>query len=305
MKWPHLALALLPALGILELGGQVWASHRAPRFDEYAALQPVVRELERENDLVLVAPTWAEPMVEKALGDELMPLTMAARSDVSRFDRAIEISILGHRSPDVRDFEVTSTREVGPFTVRVLENPKVDRVVYDFVDHVAPPVASVFGTDPEVRCDYASNAEVIAGGLGGHPTFGPERFLCPGGEFFNVGPTVIADQDFRPRRCIWSHPFASGQIVTRFEKVPLGQRITGHSGMYWIIERNRAGAPIDLEVRVDGDIVGKVTHTDGQGWAPFDLDLGAHAGAPEADVEFRVSSPNYVDRHFCFEATTR
>jgi hypothetical protein len=35
------------------------------------------------------------------------------------------------------------------------------------------------------------------------------------------------------------------------------------------------------------------------------MPLGAHAGAPAAEVEFAVTSPNYRDRHFCFEADTR
>ena len=305
MRLSRVALALLPLAGLVELGAQVWASHRAPRPSEYAALEPVVRELERPGDVVVVSPRWAEPLVRKALGDALMPIDMVARSDVARYDRAIEVSVLGANASELEGFTLHESRAVGPFTLRILDNPRPDHVVYDFVDHVEPPIAKVFGTEPRVDCEFSSHAEVLAGGLGGHPTFPAARFLCPGGEFFNVGVTVIADEHFLPRRCIWSHPFATGQIVTRFEKVRLGERITGHSGMYWIIERNLAGAPIDLEISVDDDIVGKVTHTDGQGWAPFSFPLGAHAGAEKADVEFRVSSPNYVDRHFCFEASSR
>ena len=33
--------------------------------------------------------------------------------------------------------------------------------------------------------------------------------------------------------------------------VPLGERIEGHGGMYWVTERPLTGAPVDLEVRVD------------------------------------------------------
>jgi hypothetical protein len=301
----RLAWALLPAVGLLELAGQLWASRRAPRFDDYAALRSPVHELARAGDLVVVAPRWAEPMVRRALGDETLSLADLARSDVDRYDRAVEISVLGERSSELSGFVERGARRVGPFVVRELENPAPKHVVYDFVDHVRPPDAKVFGTDPPVDCVFSEKAPVLSGGLGGHPTFPAARFLCPGGEFFNVGPTVIADERFLPRRCIWSHPFARGWIVTRFSQVPLGDRIVGHSGMYWIIERNLAGAPIELEIAVDGDVVGRVTHVDGQGWAPFEVPLGAHAHAHAADVEFRVSSPNYVDRHFCFEASSR
>jgi hypothetical protein len=46
-------------------------------------------------------------------------------------------------------------------------------------------------------------------------------------------------------------------------------------------------------------------HKDGDGWAPFEFDLGKHAGEPDAEVEFAVSTPRYQDRHYCFEADTR
>jgi hypothetical protein len=46
-------------------------------------------------------------------------------------------------------------------------------------------------------------------------------------------------------------------------------------------------------------------HKDGDGWAPFEFDLGAHANAPAAEVEMAVSSRDYRDRHYCFEADTR
>src|SRR6185312_11155566 len=103
------------------------------------------------------------------------------------------------------------------------ENPAPRKVIYDFVDHARPGDADVRNTDPEAACPWNANAQIVAGGLGGHPTFPKERFECPIGVFFNVGVTVIADEEFRPRRCLWSHPPLRGEIVTRFHDVPLGK----------------------------------------------------------------------------------
>jgi hypothetical protein len=159
------------------------------------------------------------------------------------------------------------------------------------------------------ECAFEERATVLAGGLGGHPTFPPARFVCSRkNPFFNVGTTVVAaGEGFLPRRCIWAPPPPAGraELRIRFSGVPLGQVIQGHSGMYWILERMRAGAPVTLVARVDGDEVGRVTHLDGQGWAPFSFPLGAHAGAERAEVELAVSSPDPGARHFCFEADTR
>ncbi len=295
----------VPFLGVAELVGQIICERRAPRADDYGVLHDPIAEVKRPGDVVVVSPAWAEPLVRRALGTKLMPIAEVARPDLTRFDRAIEVSVLGERSKDLEGFHESERASVGPFVIRTLENPVFEPVLYDFVDHVAPPYASVFGTSPPLRCDWAEHTRVSSGGLGGHPTFPAQRFLCPNGEFFNVGVTVIADEKFRPRRCIWSHPFATGAIVTRFIGVPLGTHIEGHGGMYWIIERDKPGTPIRLEVAVDGDVVGSYVHVDGDGWSSFDFPLGAHAGEASAAVEFRVSSSNYVHRHFCFEATSR
>jgi hypothetical protein len=154
-------------------------------------------------------------------------------------------------------------------------------------------------------CAWNPNARAVSGGLGGHPTFPRERFECPAGLFFNVGVTVIADEEFRPRRCLWAHPLQQGELAARFHDVPLGRVIRGHGGMYWMIERERKGAPVTLTVRVDGETIGHFTHHDGDGFRAFELPLGPHAGKERAEVEFAVTTSNYQARHFCFEADTR
>ncbi len=305
MQKLRIALLAIPLLGLAELAGHFWFAARPPAFDDWRGVVAAAREVKQEGDLVVIAPPWADPAARRALGDELMPLRDVARPDVTRYAHAVEISILGERAAELTGWREESRRTEGKFLLRRLANPAPARVVYDFTDHARPPFADVRGTDPAVTCTWNARAQVVAGGLGGHPTFPAERFECPGGVYFNVGATVIADEEFRPRRCLWSHPFARGEIVTRFHRVPLGQVIRGHAGMYWIIEREKKGAPVTLTVRVDGEAVGSVVHRDGDGWAPFEIPLGARAGARAATVEFAVSSPNNRDRHFCFEADTR
>jgi hypothetical protein len=305
-RWKRWAFLTLPALGVLELALHLYFAGRPPSFQDWSALREPVAALRQSGELVVIAPAWAEPLARAALGDELMPMREVARPDVSRYATALEVGIVGQTSPELAGWRETRVQRVGDFVVRSLDNPTPARVVFDFTDHLEPTFADVRGTQPEVDCPWNPAARVVAGGLGGHPTFAAARFECPGNNvFFNVGVTVIADQDFRARRCIWAHPFARGELVVRFRGVPLGQVIRGHSGMYWIIERERKGAPVTIAVRVDGEEIGSATHFDGEGWAPFLLPLGAHAGAERAEVEFAVTAPNHAHRHFCFEADTR
>ncbi|MBK8258481.1 MAG: hypothetical protein IPK82_38205 [Polyangiaceae bacterium] len=170
---------------------------------------------------------------------------------------------------------------------------------------LGPNATEVYTTDPYQTCRFAPHAQTMSGNLGGNPTFPAQRFECAGGPFFNVGVTVIADEEFRPRRCLWSHPPRIGEIVTQFRDVALGSTIVGHGGLYWMIEREKKGAPIELSVRVDGEEVGRFVHQDGQGWARFEIPLGVHINKQHAQVEFGVSSKNHLHRHFCFEARSQ
>lgn len=297
-------LALVPLVGLGELAVDRWQASRAPAFGDYHALAQPVARLREPGDIVLVAPPWAEPMVRRALGDEVMPMKDLGRPDLSGHATALEVSILGQRSAELSDWREIDRQTQGSFLLRRLDNPAHQPVKLDFVDALSPDRVEVW-MGGSTRCHWQPKARALSGGLGGHPTFPKERFQCPGGGFFNVGVTVIADEDFRPRRCLWAHPPRRGELVIRFKDVTLGETIFGHGGLYWIVERERRGAPIELRLRVDGDEVGQATHVDGDGWAAFEMALGEHAGKTGATVEFAVRSKNHQHRHFCFEARTR
>jgi hypothetical protein len=298
------AAAVLPLVALVELALHQYHARRAPRFDEYARLGTLARSL-APGELVTVAPRWAEPMVRAALGNRLMPLRDIARSDNDGYARAVEIGILGEHDPELDGWTVEAAERLGPFRIRRLVNPRPAPAQVDFVDALGPTARVYVSTDPNRPCSYSDRAPVTAGGLGGPPTFPRRRFTCPGSPFINVGVTVVADELFRPRRCLWAHPPRVGELTIELGRLGLGSRIVGHGGMYWMTERERTGAPVELAVSVDGDEIGRVIHADGEGWARFELGLGRHAGARAATVRFAVSSPDYRHRHFCFEARSQ
>ncbi len=297
-------MAALPLVGVVELLADQYFATRAPSFRQYARLAEPVARLRQAGDLVVVAPRWAEPLARSALGDEVMPLSDIARPDLSGYGTAVEVSVLGQRDPELAGWRELRRETRGGFVIRKLENPAPAPTVLDFVEALSPARAEVWIPGP-TRCPWRANAPVLAGGLGGHPTFPRQRFQCRGSGFFNVGVTVIADQDFRARRCLWAHPPRRGELVIRYRDVALGDAIVGHGGLYWIVERERRGAPIELRIRVNGDEVGRTTHRDGDGWSAFEMQLGDHARTTGASVEFAVSSSDHRHRHFCFEARTR
>jgi hypothetical protein len=297
---------LVPAAGLLELGAHLFFSHRAPTKHQWDDVRSLVAAWYQPGEVVVVAPYWAEPMARWSFGDALMPTRDVARGDATGYVQAIEVATLGSRAPELAGWRVLREEKHGPFTIREVSNPTSSEVTYNFVDHVDPASAEVDivvgnGSTP---CPFSSTAQVESGGLGAPPTFPASRFICPAqpSQVF-VGVTIVEDEAFRPRRCVWSRPPGGGEIVTRFHDVPLGTKLHGHSGMGSVSERDGSKPTFTLRVVVGGDELAQVVHRFGDYWKPFEITLGVWAGR-RADVEFHVSAAP-GDAHVCYEADSR
>jgi hypothetical protein len=298
---------VVPLLGLVELGLQLYFAGRAPEPPAWQTLRPVLDELAADHPLIVVAPEWAEPNARHALGDELMPLAHVARPDESGFAQALEVSILGADAPVLEGWTLRAERQQGPFRLRRYENPDFEPVRFDFVAQLEAGAARVSTASPRgpKPCPFTTKARVSNGDLHGHPTFPARRFACPdGGEWFFVGATVIEDEGYRPRRCAWAHASEQGPLTLRFEDVPLGARITGHAGLPYWFERELHGTPIELTFSVDGEALGTWLHRDGEGWKPFEFSTAARAGQ-RGTVELQITSERAWRRELCFEASVR
>jgi hypothetical protein len=303
--WQLLLLLASAGAGLLEWGLQLHFSHAAPAPQEWVALRPTVQQLVQRGTLIIVAPPWAEPNARLAFGDELMPLRHVARADDSSFEKALEISILGQHPSELLGWQLESELDTGRFLLRSWTNPRPARVLYDFMAQAEPPALSVSVErgDAREQCAFG-RAKVSNGDLHGHPTFPSRRYTCSGPEWLFVGRTVIEDQNYRPRSCVWAHPPAHGELVLRFDAVPIGATIRGYAGLPYFFERDEQGSPVDLAVWVAGEAVGHYRHSDGEGWKPFEFSTARFAGQVQ-QVEFRVESARPWQREFCFQAEVR
>jgi hypothetical protein len=308
VNWTRWWWLLVPALGLVEWVAHGYYSTTSPTASDWDELAPKIAELRDQEQPIIVAPHWAEPHARRAFGDELMPLEQVARPDNERFAAAIEISTLG-QSSEIADWKVTEEFEQGKFTVRLLENPAPRLTKLDFVDLLDDEHATAFsirrGKDQKEKpCRWNPAARVKNGALHGHPTFPRQRFQCRDGDWHFVGVTVIEDQDYRPRRCIWLHPGKKERTVVRFPDVELADSIVSYSGVPYFLGREKKGAPITFEIVVDGDEQGEMVHEDGEGWKRFEIDTRAFAGAKHT-VEFRSHASSSHQREFCFQADVR
>jgi hypothetical protein len=293
---------LVPAFGLFELGAQAWVSNRAPDIDAWRAVAPAVTALKRPGEPLVVSPEWAEPVARHAFGDAVFPLAELARSDLSGHRRALELSLLGARSEEANGFRVVEERRSGPFTLRVLENPKPRTTVYRLLEHVRPgelDVAVVAG-GTERPCAYTSTARVVTGGLHGEVTFPRERFVCGGRESAFVGITVIDDQRYRPRRCLWAQPPQEGVLRLRFAGVPRGRKLAGFAGLSYFLFRDGGRQPIRLSVKLGDDAFGSYLHRDEWGWHGFRLTGAGRDTATTAPLELTVQAEHADARDFCF-----
>ncbi len=305
MSWSRWWWLFVPALGLIELAAHAYFASAPPTEEQWKEVAPIIEKWRQDQELVVVAPYWAEPHARRVLGDRFMPVEQVARPDDDRFASALEISILGQES-DLTGWKAVDETTVGKFRVRRLENPNAMPPKLNFVDLISPKTAQVstLRGRKRTRCDWTSKGHVENGALHGHPTFPKRRFECGGGSWHFVGVTVIEDQHYRPRRCIWAHPATGKATVVRFEGVTLDTRLIGYGGLPWFLERESHGAPVLLEVFIDDDNVGSMEHEDGEGWKRFELSTEPYAGEAHA-VEFRISAKKARQREFCFQVDVR
>src|SRR5262245_31312325 len=99
-RWLRYAALLVPALGLLEVALHVLFAHRAPTKRQWDEVRSLVASWYKPDEVVVVAPYWAEPMARWSFGDALMPTRDIARGDITGYARAIEVATLGSRSPE-------------------------------------------------------------------------------------------------------------------------------------------------------------------------------------------------------------
>lgn len=297
---------LVPIAGLAELALFVRDARSAPRVGEWQALRGEVARLKAASDLVVIAPAWADPLARHAFGDSLMPIPDVARADVSSYARAVEVDELGASAPELDGWAVREERSVGRFRIRLRDNPAPAKVLFSFLDQARPPSldASDVLSDAERRCTFTAHASVSTGGLHGHLAFPRERYICGGGEEFFVGVTILDDQAYRPRRCLWAHPPSRGALRLSYRNVPIGRKIHGFAGLSYFLFRDGSHGPVTLSARVAGQEVGHYLHRDEWGWHGFEFDTERFAGQT-ADVEFEIHSDDPSDRQFCFTADSR
>jgi hypothetical protein len=294
-----LLLALVPLLGLTELALHSYFASRAPGFEAYSALGPKLEKLKQPGVPVVVAPSWAEPLVRQA-APQAFPVAELTRPDDSGFRQFLEVSLLGAHSPELAGFDVKREEQVGPFQLTVRDNQHASPPVFDFVTAVEVGQVEVFTQRGQERspCERVERARASTGGLHGPVTRPRARHECAGSI---VGVTLIEDQLYRPHRCILVEPTDAGDVVLRFSSVPRSDVLFGYTGFSYFRARDHAGTSVVLGFTDGAEALGERQVVSDGTWSRLSVKRAAAQSAVEVQVKRR--SPEPAD--FCFALEAR
>jgi hypothetical protein len=287
-----LPFVLVPLAGAAELVAAERQHRAVPTWDDWSRAADAAKATRRPGDAIIVAPRWAAPLGRmavdgRALGtgkplDDGIDVRTAARSDLAAYARVLELSIRGKDDEDVKGFHLASEQRFGKVALRVFDNPAPQRLVRDLVSEV-DSAALVYRAAPNGTrepCRWEPSGMMRMGSLFNGPIPNAARWLCspfdPG--WSTVGPTVITDLRYEPRRCIWMHPHGEATTTIELPPRPIGKRVVGWVGLHVFQEREMKGARVLARVSVAGKPVAEVTHADGDGWKRFEGSSAAFAG---------------------------
>ena len=275
-----LTVALM-VIALFESGFELTASRRAPQKSDWDAAAAEVRAGFRPGDLIVTAPTWADPIGRSAIGD-LVSVEMAGHADTDRYARIWELSIRGAHAPETTGSSierVISTNEHGRVTVTLYQK-KAANVLYDFTSH-------------------AADARIVQGEHPCHPSgpATPGRFNCAG---VTIEPRTL-EIDYLPRRGILAPVDGQKTTSIEFADVTLGSSLAGHMGLHDYYSRKNADGPVDFIVFIDGKSTLTTRYLQKENWRSFNI-----ATAPGLHtVRFDIASPAPAWRTFGFHAESR
>src|SRR5262245_39418296 len=111
MAWP----LVLPLVGLVELGLEHRIARAVPEASDWDRIAKVAAEMSDPEAPIVATPPWIEPHLRARLGGGSMPLPHVARADVSRYARAVEVSLGGDRGSELASFGLDEERELGRF----------------------------------------------------------------------------------------------------------------------------------------------------------------------------------------------
>ena len=123
-----------------------------------------------------------------------------------------------------------------------------------------------------------------------------QKHICPGlPEWMHVG-TRELESGGKTKVCLWAHPISEGIVRVRFAPTTLGESLKLTHGLKTRVARN--GSPVDAEIFVDEQSIGKATCAARPGFQSKTMRL--KKSEKERRVKVEIKTKNDGARHYCF-----
>jgi hypothetical protein len=119
-KWIWL---VVPAVAVVELALHVEQVNSVVPASDWKAAKVEVEKRAKPEDLVAFAPQWVDPIGREYFGSQIATLEREGYPDVTRFPRAIEVSIRGDHLADLAGWRELDRTSIGGIRITTFENP--------------------------------------------------------------------------------------------------------------------------------------------------------------------------------------
>lgn len=278
-------VAAVLLLALVETGYALVSPALAPSDDDWRAAATWVKSQHRPGDLIVAAPSWADPVLRMHFGDRL-PEAVAGRLDHRRFGRIWEVSQRGEEAPELEDAAIKDERRFGRLLVRVGEQAALTPT-YDFVEQWARArVSRVERAGSVIPCEIQG-----------------DQHQCPGVGFNFVRPRILEIGNGL-RRGLLAQPVGDATVALEYAEVPLGKELAVGAGLHNVWARKGGDGTVKIRALVDGTEVGNVESGNRTGWTVGRFDTTRFAGR-SGTVRFEITSAKPFSRMFGFAAEAR
>jgi hypothetical protein len=260
-------------------------------LEAYKNVEQAIRKNWQAGDVISMRPWWAS-RIREYIGDLSFVQTRRIEDkDLSRYSRLWLVSLEDYdqelEGPFARAI-IEEERSFGQLILRRYRLPQPENIVYDFRKqlHLA-----------RVEMKTKSGRQPCSRWI-------EDRWICSREEWNFIGRRIHELND-EPQEVIWAHPSDAGPIEIGFDNVPGGDSLVVRSGLTPLAVSNKhPGAPVLLEVIVNGQSLAKIIRNNVNGFFSRSLDISDLGPGPH-EVAFRVSAKPAGWRIFCFNAEVR
>ena len=266
--------------------------HRMPTEATIRKAQRIIQENWQSNDVIRIQPTWFSSGRVGMLGfpalmtDELDPY------DLHRYDRIWLAFDPTHADLAAQDRTwLANTQVMYEHSKWRLEVGTINQenVIWNGFDDIEN--ASVSQWHPEQQREQACT-------LWSHESWHCERY----NPWIFVGPR-IEDIDDNPRTCITANAPAEQAVwIIQWDNLPRQGELEVRAANTLLGVRGLRGGPILFQIKLDGQIVeNHIFEPHDFGFTHFDIEIPNQQDSQnELTLEIRISSPDHMDRFFCF-----